>query len=82
MDEIKFLLSHLSASSYSHHRIPVIKAVARLLTVAHASFTKSFDGVSPDPSSVEDFVSLGDAQKALEEGSLQLVMMASGQNSH
>lgn len=66
--KIHLLLKTMNPSNFSRDKSKYFSMVKHLLQCSESAFSKSFDGLSPDPSTVEGFVSLGEAKQAVQNG--------------
>ncbi|KAI8108056.1 hypothetical protein M9434_006087 [Picochlorum sp. BPE23] len=65
--DAKVLLRYLHFRAFEAHAHDCVLIVMRLLHASQAAFSKPFDGEAPDPATVPNFVSLGQAKKAIED---------------
>lgn len=67
-EDARILLRYLHPRAFEAHAQDCVLLVMRLLHASQAAFSKPFDGEAPDPATVPNFVSLGQAKKAVEDG--------------
>lgn len=67
IQDAKVLLRYLHFRAFEAHAHDCVLIVMRLLHASQAAFSKPFDGEAPDPATVPNFVSLGQAKKAIED---------------
>jgi hypothetical protein len=65
VQEARALVRLLRPSSFNVHYHECVVIVLKLLHAAEIAFSKPFDGDAPDPATVPNFVSLGDAKVAI-----------------
>ena len=65
VQEARALVRLLRPSSFNVHYHECVVIILKLLHAAEIAFSKPFDGDAPDPATVPNFVSLGDAKAAI-----------------